>query len=41
MRKLVLILIAVFAVVFFYQAFAAPEGGTVSATVEFAETKDR
>ena len=40
MRKLVLILIAFFAVVTFIRAFAATEGNTVSTAVENTETKD-
>ena len=41
MRKLVLILIAFFAVVTFIRSFAATESNDVPTAVEFAESADR
>ena len=41
MRKLVLILIAFFAVVTFIRAFAATEGNNAPAAVELVEVIDR
>ena len=41
MRKLVLILIAFFAVVTFIRAFAATEGSNTPTAAELIETQDR